>query len=1149
MSGLKAAPGSEPAFDHEGATLIAVVGTPTAASPGVASGTGAVSQAAASSERQRLAGRYEIVALVGAGGMGTVYRARDLELEEVVALKVVRRELCDTPGILDRFRREAKLARRVTHRNVARVFDIGEHEGEKFLTMEFVEGESLAAALARDGAFSLERAVAVGTAVAEGLASAHAAGVLHRDLKPDNVLLGKDGRVVITDFGIARALADARAVPGGASSTMGVPLGTPAYMAPEQVEGRPDIDARADVYAFGALLYELFTGCLAWPGDSPFSVASARLIRPPPDPRGRRRDLPASCAELVLRCMARAPADRPATMSEAGAALAVALAVPSGGADAGAASPTPTPAAHARPAEKTVAVLPFRNAGAPDDAYLAEELTDDLLDALSMTRGLRVRPRGAVLRFRGADTDPREIGRELGVQVVVEGSVRRAGGRVRISARLVSVADGFQIWAKRFDRPEQDVLSINDEAACAIAEALTLDGGPLRGRAREAPASPLAIDLYLRARHEYRQMWPEHVRRAIELFDQALAIAPDDPLLLSGLAMALSRVAFWVGAAGVARAREVAQRAVLAAPQLGEAQLAYGSMLFQLGENTGAARALRAAVAQSPGLAEAHGALGRLLTEAGAADEGIRLMETAVALDPATPLVGPDSRARLRPGGAAGPGPGGPRAAAPGGRARLLDAPRAPGDVGARGRGDRGRHRPDPQRRRDAAPPQADAGDHAHGPGAGRHARAGEGGARPGRHAAPGVHAPAPRRGPRLRRRRGAGAPRAPGLGRGRAHRSALAGALPAPRRGARGARLRGDPRGDEAAHGRDRRRVPVALTPWMLARAAVLATVVAVGRALVGCAAPPPRAAPASPPPAQVAPAPRPPAHPVVTTLDSTCSTNRPPPDPARVAADYQRACDAGEPAACANRAAFSWCGWGMPRDATAAIALARQDCDRGVGAACDLLGVFYMEQTDDPGSAGRAVDLLRATCARGVVSACANLGGLYLLGRGVPRDATRAITLFEDACRQDHASACATLAAVLAVGSAGGPPPDPARAAALAEKGCSLGDLSGCTVLGVLALGGSALPPDEPRAVALFTRACDGGVAAACSNLAVMYWDGKGVPRDRARTKVLLAGACEQGNVEACRMAKEIGAAEGPAQPPSSGAPASSIGKPGVP
>jgi serine/threonine-protein kinase len=652
---------AERRVDQDDVTLVASDPAESGAATVVAS-----SQPAGSGERHLLAGRYEILALVGAGGMGTVYRARDLELDEVVALKVMRPELLATPGILDRFRREAKLSRRVTHRNVARVFDIGEHVGEKFLTMEFVEGESLSAALARDGAFSLGRAVAVGAAVAEGLGGAHAAGVVHRDLKPDNVLLAKDGRVVITDFGIARAVADALA--GSAPvNTMGAFVGTPAYMAPEQVEGRPDVDARADIYAFGALLFELLTGHRAWPGEAPLGVATARLLSPPPDPRRHRADLPAGVAELVLRCMARAPQDRPASIGEAAAALATSGAVPrsqgaaptpaplhaaatvgsaqplhvgaaSGPKPQAPAEPTPKPS----PGEKTVAVLPFRNAGGPEDDYVAEELTDDLIDALSMTRGLRVRARGAVLRFRGVESDPREIGRELAVQVVVEGSVRRARGSVRVSARLVSVTDGFQIWAKRFDKPEQDVLSINDEAARAIAEALTVDVRALEGRDREAPSDPVAIDLYLRARNEYRKFWPDHVQRAIGLFDQALAIAPDDPLLLSGLALALARLTFFAGDVGITRARQVAERAVAAAPHLGEAHLALGSVLFQLGEAPSAARALRRATERAPGLAEAHAYMGRVLCEAAAVDEGLRRLATARSLDPDAPLAMPE---------------------------------------------------------------------------------------------------------------------------------------------------------------------------------------------------------------------------------------------------------------------------------------------------------------------------------------------------------------------------------------------------------------------------------------------------------------------------------------------------------------------------
>jgi serine/threonine-protein kinase len=546
---------------------------------------------------------------------------------------VLRKDLVSTPGILDRFRREVKLARRVTHRNVARVFDIGEHQGDKFLTMELVDGESLGALVAREGALPLARVVELTSGMCSGLTSAHAAGVVHRDLKPDNVLIASDGRVVLTDFGIARAFTDA-----GASSTMGLLVGTPAYMAPEQVEGHQDIDARADIYALGVVLYELLTGRRAWPGESPLAVAAARLMADPPDPRRACPGLPDAMSALVLKCMARRRDDRFATVGEVVATLstitwsalpAVQIASPRAAATAMSVLP-----ASAR-SDKTVAVLPFRNAGPAEDEYLAAELTDDLIDSLSMTRGLKVRSRGVVLGHAGSSQDPRDIGRELGVQVVVEGSVRRARGSVRISARLISVADGFQLWAKRFDRPEQDVLSINDDAAHAIAEALTLDR---EAPAREAPSSPEAVDLYLRARHEYRKFWQEDQDRALELYAQAEALAPGDAMILSGKALALSRRAFFTGR-GVAEARAAAEQAVAASSNLAEARLALGSVMLQVGEWAPAVRELRQALIRGPGLAEAHAAVGRVLIEVGDVDEGVRRLEAAINLDPRAPLA------------------------------------------------------------------------------------------------------------------------------------------------------------------------------------------------------------------------------------------------------------------------------------------------------------------------------------------------------------------------------------------------------------------------------------------------------------------------------------------------------------------------------
>ena len=596
--------------------------------------------AASTPGRHVFAGRYEILGLVGSGGMGTVYRARDSELDEVVALKLLRREVMDQPGMLDRFRQEVKLARRVTHRNVARTYDIGESEGDKFLTMEFVEGEALSARLTRDGALPLDAVMIIADGICAGLQAAHAAGIVHRDLKPDNVLLGRDGRVVLTDFGIARALFDA-----GRAVTMGLALGTPAYMAPEQVEGA-DLDERADVYALGAMLYECVTGERAWSGESIWALAAARLMQPPPDPRAKRPDLPTAAAELVLRCMARRREDRFASAAQVSAALA-SMTMP-----AQRTRPSVPPLAPA-PIDadaKTVAVLPFQNLGAPGDDYIADGLSDDLLDALSMTPGLRVLARGAVAKYRGETRDARNVGRELRVQVVVDGSVRRAGDMLRVAARVVSVADGFQLWAKRFDRPEKEVLTISDEAANAVAEALT---ARRTAPARAAPSDARAVDLYLRARHAFRRGWRADTKESITLFEQALALAPDDPTILAGYARAqLRRFLFDTEASDALEAevkgRASAERALALAPRLGEAHAALANLKWVMGDHVGSARDLREAIRIAPGSQDVNELYGRLLLEAGRPERAVDILGAAAALDPALDITNGDlMRARV----------------------------------------------------------------------------------------------------------------------------------------------------------------------------------------------------------------------------------------------------------------------------------------------------------------------------------------------------------------------------------------------------------------------------------------------------------------------------------------------------------------------
>ncbi|MBX3259688.1 MAG: protein kinase [Labilithrix sp.] len=619
-----------------------------------------------------LAGRYELRGMLGAGAMGTVYRAFDRELDEVVALKMLKKELASS-DMIERFRREVKLARRVTHKNVARTYDIGEDGGERFLTMEFIEGEMLGSLLARRGRLPLDEVVRLALDVCAGLAAAHAADVLHRDLKPENVIVAKDGRAVITDFGIARA-----AAPGDLSRTVGGIVGTPAYMAPEQVEGATDLDARADLYALGAMLFELLTGQMAWQGDSIVTVAAGRLLRPPPDARSVMPSLPARAAELVLKLMARRREDRFASAEETAAALEDLVAAPSVAAPRPAPSGTlpllpPLPSLQQQRASgaRVVAVLPVLNLGPSDDAYLVENVNEDIVDLLSVVPSLLVRPRGDTARFDDAKRDVREIGRSLGADVVVDGSLRRLGDVLRVSFRLIAVADGFQLWARRFDRPPAQVLSIADDAAHAIAGALTAELGQA---AKARSAEPEAEDLFLRGRYLMRRGWLEVVREAVELLARAHARAPDDVRIMSTYALAVARVygmdAF--GRDAAERARALATRATELEPMQPEAKVALALIHLQSQEVDAAVRYFRAALGVAPNSVDALDWLGRVMAEVGRIEEGFALLRKATAIDPEL-VQARQQIARVRSilGDSAGM------------REALGDIPPHPGDIGA----------------------------------------------------------------------------------------------------------------------------------------------------------------------------------------------------------------------------------------------------------------------------------------------------------------------------------------------------------------------------------------------------------------------------------------------------------------------------------
>jgi eukaryotic-like serine/threonine-protein kinase len=590
-------------------------------------------------DAELVAGRYRIVRFVGGGGMGRVYEALDTELEERIALKVLKTGLSD--DALERFRREVKLTRRIQHRNVARMFDIGEHKGEKFLTMELVDGEPLTRQIGTTP-LPWPRLQALAEQICEGLAAAHAAGVVHRDLKPDNVLIerGTD-RAVITDFGIARGGDD----PG--VTQVGAVVGTPRYMAPEQLAGR-EVDARADLFSLGVMLFELATGTRPWPGDNAIAIAVSQATSAPRTIDTTGGQVPAWFAGLVAMCLQIDPAERPASATDIGTALATGTAPPSKRDSATrVAKPTKPPAprtlATREPAAPTIveptslAVLPV--VCAAGDEYLADGILEDLTDTLSTTPGLRVRPAGVV---RSATApDPRELGQRLSVDHIVTATLRRTPSGLRIATRLLSVADGFQIWAHKTECSEAEVLTVADTIAQGIASALSS-----RAVAQTKPTDPRAVDLYLRARAELRRFWGSHAQTAAGLLGQAVEYAPTSAPILG--AYAYAAVQAWVMRGEpelLPRAEQALERGL--ASGHGEAFLASAQFQFNRGNLERGAADLARALVRTPMSAQTHELAAKILIEIDGPASARQEYETARGLDPGRSQIIDNDLARI----------------------------------------------------------------------------------------------------------------------------------------------------------------------------------------------------------------------------------------------------------------------------------------------------------------------------------------------------------------------------------------------------------------------------------------------------------------------------------------------------------------------
>jgi TolB-like protein/Tfp pilus assembly protein PilF len=491
-------------------------------------------------------GPYEILSALGAGGMGEVYRARDTRLERDVAIKVLPEQFAADPDRLRRFEHEARSIAALNHPHICRLHDIG----PGYLVLEYIEGEPLR------GPMAVEQALPLALQMVSALEAAHRRGILHRDLKPVNIMVTREGTAKLLDFGLAKFVsADADAT----RTLDGTVLGTAAYMSPEQAQGQ-SLDARSDVFSFGAVLYETLSGRRAFGGSSMADVLSA-VLRDDPRPI----QAPPELERIVRRCLAKQPGQRFQTMGELRAAL-----------EQAATELTSKPAGR----EPSIAVLPFANMSADkENEYFGDGLAEEIINVLAHEPGLRVAGRTSSFFFRGKDVEFGEIGRRLNVEHVLEGSVRKAGNRFRITAQLIKVADGFHLWSERYDREMTDIFAIQDEITQAIAAALRIKLSPGAAALRRHPFNLRAYDAYLKARDYWFKPTPESLTRFKESLEHAIELDPEFALahsMLGGYYTMLANLGIRPAREVIPLARAAQQEALRLDPALPEAHALLG---------------------------------------------------------------------------------------------------------------------------------------------------------------------------------------------------------------------------------------------------------------------------------------------------------------------------------------------------------------------------------------------------------------------------------------------------------------------------------------------------------------------------------------------------------------------------------------------
>ena len=585
---------------------------------------------------------YRITSKLGSGGMGIVYEAEDTKLGRHVAIKFLPAEMAQNPSLLERFQREARASSALNHPGICTVYEIDQHEGQHFIVMELLEGETLDKRIRR-GALELGALLEFGIQVADALESASAKGIVHRDLKPANIWITSRGQAKILDFGLAKmessrpgqpvSLDEPTAAQAGDLTTAGMVVGTASYMSPEQARGQTT-DARTDIFSLGVVLYVAATGEKPFNGETTAVITEAILNREPAPIQQLDPTLPVELNRIISRAMEKERSMRYQTATDFKTDL-LRLRRDTQSGSRNAADRSDSKPGVGKGAEKSIAVLYFENlSGVKEDEYFRDGVTEDIITELAKIKGLKVLSRPSVLLYRDKSVTAAEVGRQLKAAFVLAGSIRRGGNRLRITAQLVDPQTDSLVWSERYDREMADVFSVQDEIARNIAEALriTLSPQEQEALATRPTESTEAYDLYLRGRTYARRFTRLDFEFAYQMFENAVRLDPQFALAYAAMANVCSsfHINFERDSSWLARARTAAEKAIALAPELPEAKVAQAWVLYASGDYDKALAIARTLVAMKRDTESAYYLLLRALFASGQYQEIVDVAEAAI---------------------------------------------------------------------------------------------------------------------------------------------------------------------------------------------------------------------------------------------------------------------------------------------------------------------------------------------------------------------------------------------------------------------------------------------------------------------------------------------------------------------------------------